>query len=523
MTIQIASALDGNPPVDAEQIKLFRRRASNADLRAQDLLMMSSSLIVQYMLSRLQGQFTAVDISGAVAAKLIPGTEAASVAAQIIQSILLTIIVDVANERLVELAQKEDRGGTTKYSRTKTLSQNDDGTPKLNYNPDDLDYMDKLAIRRVGEADYDMILEYVLGFIATNPHPKYGIWMSYMDLKQVRNEAIEEYRFGPQYSSKEMRLLNNIPPAIPIFQKEEVVAVTRNHLHLMEGQLFRLDFKSRMTTQVWDQSISFDMICCLTKYLSRKNKNVLKSLKALALMGQNFSNSELCAQLTFFGYEATIFSGRQLANGIIAIIEEVIFYVAEEVLKLVGADEEDLDFLFMHCPLTEVLLDLALKVIEYIQDFLDALMEETQGKDQASTDNAQNRYANTYQKRTTKTLIDLIDRLLEALDSDECSADEHGFLRQGDLVRITDSFNLDQDQYTVKLPPNIVEEHFPNSEPYVIPETKLRPELVVPALGQEAAIAGDEQAILKDVLERCGRRLTDADLDRISRATNGDT
>jgi len=103
ISIQAASQLDGNPPLDSERITNIRRQIEQDDLNEAELALFASAILIRYTLAILSHQTSVPVTTTMTAAKIPPGTDIPPSITAIIASIILQALLEIVNEAVLQM------------------------------------------------------------------------------------------------------------------------------------------------------------------------------------------------------------------------------------------------------------------------------------------------------------------------------------------------------------------------------------------------------------------------------------
>jgi len=284
--------------------------------------------------------------------------------------------------------------------------------------------LEQIAIRRAGEADYQTILEYSLNFISNSTDARYHLWLAYLDSKQIRNRAIEHYRFGPQYSSNEVALLNNIPKPVPVSIQTDtvitqrinnqffsnIIAMTPEHLCALEEDATSLQNNLHLIAITMSSRFSADMICCLTRFFGSFDKKTLKSMKAIMAFAQGMTQERMTIDLTKTLVNITNYLSNSIRDFLMAHLDRVFAVVVNPLLDEISLSDDDWSTIYRGCPIIEQVVEFILKTINSLFVKLREIILSINLSGQYMNLDIENRYTYMYEMRTFKVILDLIDR-----------------------------------------------------------------------------------------------------------------
>lgn len=529
ISTQAASQLDGNPPLDSIRIESLRREIENGDLNTSELALFASTLLIRIVLAKLQEKTTIPTVQTIAATKFPPIVEIPPSTVAIVASIFLQLLIEIINENALNIAVN-DITASTSVNTKKYISD------AKNYTKEPTK-LEQIAIRRVGEADYHLILEYAMNYIANSLDPHFDVWLAYVDSKQIRNKAIAHYKFGPQYSSKELALINNVPEPEPVFSRtdtvisnnpasyyarlEGLVAMTPEHLCMIEQDASALQNNLHLIATVMSSRFAADTVCCLTRFFGHMGPDSIKALRAIMAFAQGLLKERLTLDIAKTLSNITNYLSNAIRDLLMSQLERTIQFAVNPTLNDLQFPDKEWELLIRGCPLIERAVDFILKTIGQILSKLREIILNIGFDGIQFNSHVEYRYTNLYEMRTLKIIIDLLDRIASAIINNDCSVDQDGRILLSEFAEFSDSITANQRTYTVELPKSLIETYFPNSEPIQVEETETRPSYAIPSLKETAEAGLSEKRIMREIMDRCGQTISDEDLDRIFGLTNG--
>ena len=147
--------LTGNAVADDIRIKATTNKSVHPDLGDNQLALLTSELMIVWVLNQMMGPWQAQNTGMAVAGKLPPATETPAVISQTIIGIVMQFLIYGLEEEAIKgflqnTGSYQSAEIDTIISRARTQTPTD---------------MQQLAARRLGEGDYEVILKYALDYI----------------------------------------------------------------------------------------------------------------------------------------------------------------------------------------------------------------------------------------------------------------------------------------------------------------------------------------------------------------------
>lgn len=497
--------LTGNRDLDARNIADLSSKSA-VGLSDDDMPIWNSNWFIRFTLWGLLKQFAVNTIVKQTATKLPPGTEAGGYIADFIQSVGLGLAIDAANAEFAELAA-EGNAYAKSYIESGAASS-------LKGSDITFSKLEQMAIDKVGEADFAKIMDYSMKEIG-GATGEVGLvsWLSYANARGIRNDSVEAYRRAPQYTQ----------PApdgsgAKVSMSEEYLSALNKSVRAMNGSLV-------MTVQVAGLSFSADMICCLAKLFGGISINKLKAVRQTLRLASRLRVSEFsyCVNQTAGGY--TNFMQGGTSHALICLLERTIDNVTMPALDTVNFDDESYRLMSDVCPAFMDYSELLFDATEYLLDLLKGMVGDVSDSPMSAPP-AKNPIAlsngHIIHKKWISTALSLINKVINVIDNNECDLDEFGRIpaeRTKDLVSALYKSNRDG---TATIPDEVIAEHFPSMGNISVVAPGGRYSFTVPKNGSNASSV-DERVAMRQAMERCGRKLTDEQLDRILKDTNGDS
>lgn len=476
---KVATNLTGNALADSKWIDSQMQAADNPDLDGERLAMLASNIMILFILNQMMGPWKAMDTQQMTAAKLPPATETGGLVAQTIIGIVMQLLVAGLQEAAIEGFLKRSGVQAITGREPKSFIQQARGMK--------LDETQDLASRKMGEADYEMILDYAKDFLAQTQDPGYESWTAYWEARHIRQTAMSTWRGAPQYSTvhaaaryqgwpdqrahqgshdEDLDLAGAVDVSLRNAIQSSVVTAAPEYLCTLNEQADGLDRSLDIIGQVMSTRVTRDALCCLVRYFGKiGDPKMLRALRAalrvmLSIQGKigHLSLSNLAANfLDFLEEELKI----QLRDLMMRFIDKV-FKPVEDFLY--EPDDAEWQVLFS-CPLIQDLVDQVLRLSFELRftmrDLLDSFIIDFKAGDQQRVE----RWQTLYQGKKLRTILLVLEQVLTALEHGNLCDEEDEAGQDQVFVDITKDL---PEMPAVEFPPEVVAEHFPDSEPIEI-------------------------------------------------------
>lgn len=463
----------------------------------------NSAWFSRYTLWILLKQFAVGTIVHQTSAKLPAGTEAAGYAADFIHSVGMGFVIDAANAEFAELASEGNaivadfiastRGGGEAGSQV------------------ELSDLEQLAVDKVAEGDYVKIMDYCMKEISSVSDSSLVTWLSYANARGIRNDAVGTFRYQPQYTQ----------PAPD--GSGPKVNIAPSHLSALNQRVSAMNGSLMLNVQVAGLSFEADLLCCLTRMFGNQSTESLKAARQVLRLAQKLRVNEFAITVDQVSKDYTNFLTKATTNNLLALLDRTMDKAVIKALDTTRYDDEDFMAITDYCPAfldySEILFDAA----EYLAELIFGVTTDLADQPIAAAP-AKNPYARStghiVHKKWIDTALSLIDEVINVIDNGNCDLDEHGRMPAERTQELVSNVYNSTSQGVVRIPDEVIETHFPDMAEVSIPAPGGRYSFTVPKNGT-AASSVDERAAMRQVFERCGKQLSDDDLDRILKDTNG--
>lgn len=496
--------LTGNASRDALAIS-ERSAATSSGLKDSERDLWNSPWLARYTLWILLKQFAVNTILNQTAVKFPNGLEQPGYVADFVHSVGMGFVIDAANAEFAKLASEGNEAVTAFVESTPGGSVAGSSI--------ELSELEQLAVNKVAENDFAKIMDYSMKEIAAVSDASLVSWLSYANARGIRNESVSVYRHSPQYTQ---------PAPDGSGQKVKMSNSHRSALGLRAGSM-----RAALALNVQTSGLVFsaDTLCCMVRIFGIKSTESLRSARELLRLAGKLRVNEYSLGVNQVSSDYTNFLNKASMAGLMALLDRVTDKVVDGALDTVDSDDEDYLLMSEFCPAfvdySEIILDAA----EYLAEMLLG-MSVDMSSHPISAPPAKNPYSYTtghiIHKKWIDTTIRLINEVINVIDNGNCDLDEHGRIPAERTQELVSSVYNSTNIGTARIPDEVIETHFPDMTEVSIPAPGGRHSYTVPKNGTVTSSL-DERIAMRQVFERCGKKLSDEELDRILRDTNGAT
>lgn len=462
----------------------------------------NSAWFGRFVLWQLLKQFAVNTIIKQTAPKMPPGTEQPGYVAEFISSVTMGFAIDAANAEFAKLAAEGNE-----YVQDFVDSTNE----RASVEGVEFSKLEQMAIDKIAEGDFAKIMNYCMKEVSSTSDASLVSWLSYANTRGIRNDAVGTYRHAPQYTG-------NAPDG-----SGPLVPMSEAHLSVLEKNVKSLNGVLTLNVQVAGLTFDADMLCCLTKLFGNVSYEKLKSVRQLLKLSQKMRTTEFGYQVSQVSSDFTNFLTKASSNTVIALLERTIDKAAIEALDTVDLSDNDYRLVSDICPAfldySEIIFDSA----EYLMDLLRDMVGEV-ANSPITAKPSKNPYAlsngHIIHKKWIDTALRLIDEVISVIDNGNCDLDEYGRIPAERTKELVADVYSSASGGTAQIPGEVIETYFPHMEEISVPAPGGRYSFTVPKNGTSASSV-DERTAMKDVFKRCGKTLSDEELDRILKDTNG--
>lgn len=503
-TINGLKELTGNNARDAISLQ-DRTSRKGTDLSGDDMSIWNSAWFGRFVLWQLLKQFAVNTIMKQTAPKMPPGAEQPGYVAEFISSVTMGFAIDAANAEFAKLASEGND-----YVRDFVESTTGGTSAAENA---ELTKLEQMAIDKIAEGDFAKIMDYCMKEISSTSDAALVSWLSYANVRGIRNDAVGTYRHAPQYTE-------NAPDG-----SGPLVTMSEAHLSVLEKNVKSINGVLTLNVQAAGLTFDADFLCCMTKLFGNVSYEKLKSVRQLLKLSQKMRTTEFSYQVSQVSSDYTNFLTKASSNTIIALLERTINKAAMDALDTVDLSDNDYRLVVDICPAFLDYSEIMFDSVEYLMDLLGDMVGEVANSPIAAKP-SKNPYAlsngHIVHKKWIDTALRLIDEVINVIDNGNCDLDEYGRIPAERTKELVADVYSSASGGTAQIPDEVIETYFPHMEEISVPAPGGRYSFTVPKNGTSASSV-DERTAMRDVFKRCGKTLSDEELDRILKDTNGAT
>ena len=521
-SLKISQSIQGNPDLDNNIAEEIKTKVISGIAEA-DLDLFTSLLLMNYAASKYQEIFNVPTIMSMVSN---PETQAIGMA-KLVNAISFAAAIDILNENMLDQINSENTD--IEYKGVEEFSR-----------------LDQLAYKKISQEDYKVILSYALKYINASTDPKYSPWLAYYSARKARNSSIDKYRMYPTYSNSEFLKANNV--AVDENNEDDYVeeSFAANFAQkFVENLGLTVDFndsglntyfetnalKDREIINTAVQSnlpvISKDQICCLARTLVHApsiDSRALNLLKCIFSMASNdmsinisaniakkelasLTNFSLSSNMSFFAY---------------GIMKNFIDQVNNKILS--KFDETFAVNVAAKCGLFDQMLNGLSIAMANIYNSLSSLID---GKEQEEDYSYRNTKIALHGKYKVKFFNDM-KQIVGAIDSSQsilqdCIGMSDDIADQA-FEDFLDGFNLDSNQYTIKVSDELKGRYFSNNLPikveYISEAFSVESDLLMPSVNTLGSPESSEE-LIRDIIKTCKVQVSDEEIKQMLKDTDG--
>lgn len=525
-SLTVVDTLSGNPDLDATRVSSLKSKVLNG-VAERDLILFSSLWMLNYTLNKYQDIFNLPKMAEIAASPQSAGISAAKmVAATAFASAVDVIYSELLNENNSALDRTVESINSEKLSR-----------------------LDNLALKKISENDYDLILDYVIRYIYTTTDQKYNPWTSYIAVRKSRNSSIDMYSYYPTYSSSEFIKVN--AGQLDGYEKTDLSAtdliedkIKANFEQKLKDSLYtdatmigsgsenmyrQISAKNRMVFNTAAQSSAYkvtkDQICCFIRILtkiSKIDKDIIKMLRCLIKV----SSGTLSVQLSI-GFSNKVINqlkgldiNAMIVNRIKGILSSMIKEIYERLL------------LKLNAPITSQVYAkcyMFLNLFEGMSGGLDDVVSGIQKEFLLENNKIQRSLVDSQLALQTKFQIRILNdielMLTAILDEslEECALMDDSAAEEV-LDEVISGFNVPSNQYTIDISDKMRQKYFSDSKPIRLLKKSStlgeRSELVIPAI-DKINLPETSEEIVRNILRTCKIDVTDDQIKQMLKDTDG--
>lgn len=494
--------LTGVPLEDAQTILDNTARVQYGNLKTKDMPLFNSAWLVRFALWGLMKQFAVHTVLHQTSTKQPLATEVPGFTIDFINSIMMGFAIDAANKEFAEIAAEGNEA-------LQSFIESTPGGFASSSNHDFSKY-EQMAIDKIAEADFAKILDFSFKKISGTSDAALFSWLNYANVRGIRNDAVGAHRHSAQYTNK-------------MSSGKPVVSMSQSYLSALEKQAKAMNGTLMLNMQVGGLKFDVDMLCCLTRFFGNIDTDTLKATRQLLKIASNMRGVEFGQLVNSTSSNYTNFIKKATEHGLIALLERTFDKVCLKALKSVDFDDKDYTLMAEGCPAFVDYSEIVFDSVEYLVDFATDLIGEV-ADDPVSLPPAKNPYAMTTShiahKKWIDTTLRLLDEVINVIDNSNCALDEQGSMPSERASELVAGVYNSTTNGTVEIPDEVLDTFFPEMGDVSLPAPGGRYSLTLPKNGTSAR-GIDERAMMRQMMAHCGKTLSDEDLDRMIKDTNG--
>ena len=505
-------------------LKTKLKKKTLAGINPDDILLFTSLWFLNYMESKYQQVFTLSDITSIASAHSEGAGPAAVGAAKLGIAFAFAAALDVIYDNL---GRKVPRSSI--QTEGETLSE---GEARL----------EELAIKKIGENDFDIIIDYVVKYISASKDSRYGPWISYLSTRQARNASIDAYSYYPSYSSQTFLKTNNAfsdgnEDFVENSKGEEFMESLKNQLQtnftgILESSgthLRNISAESKVTLQTSAQISSYrltkDQICCFVRIMTMNKSIDRKHLKLFKGLVNIYSNT-----LSVDVYETF---ANKLINNIkkIDIGQMMSIYVSDMLNNILNKMYNDYlkqfnDFevnkMLEKCTLYMNFLNTLLNLADDLVFKTSLKLSKEAGKDRRVLKDWSRSLESKYEVRMLDDL-ELIYASMLQRSLQECALIEDDIAT--DIINeFVTGFDLPSNQYTIDISDEMQNKYFSESQPIRLSRKTgrlgIQSEIRIPPVRKIGDLETSEE-VIRNILRTCKIDISDDQIKQMLKDTDG--
>ncbi len=529
-TATMVDSMTGNLTLDAVTVRRFKNKVMFG-MSEDDLSFFDSVYLLNYAIHKFQNIFQVPEIL-----KISPPSEhpegAAYGAVKLAIAIAFASAIDVINKTFIEATHSASASTTSSSSVADSVSDMNSGV---------LSRIDELAIEKISENDYKLILDYVISYIYPSLDPKYDLWINYLALRKSRNTSIDTYAYYPTYSNKASIRLNfgHIMPEnrsedyVSNSLKDDFLAAYKNNFRAMcatTHQFMSFNNKEQRNiinnvAQTSAYKITKDQICCLLRIMSGQgvlDKKILKMVRVMVKASSKTLSVNLSAR--YARKISAEFSGTKIDFMHIKYIKHRVMGMIHKVYKdwVKLTQPKVMEELYIKCKLFHDMLKSILDFVENISDEMSS--QETHSEKQKSLIVWRN--IETIQTKWQARALGHMDMILASIieqSLNEC-ADLSDDVIDNRIDNIVGGLNVPSNQYTIDIPDNLRERYFSNNKPIMVSQSSslfdLTSTMAIPAIDKFNQPETSEE-VIRNILKTCKMEISDEEIKNMLKESDG--
>ena len=523
--LTIQDTISENPELSAVKKTELKHKVVNG-ISAADLLIFSSLWLLNYTATKYQEIFTIPTLSQIATAgdSGNPGAVVAG-AAKMVYAIAFAAFID---------AIYSDTDGSEISSETEMV------------NPEELSRTERLAVEKISENDYDVILDYAVRYIYSTTDQKYDPWISYLTVRKSRNSSVDMYAYYPTYSKAEFLRLNVTEDSgyesssdsdyATSTLKERFEQNFEDAMHIKtafngsdtDSMYRRISARNRMVFNTAAQASAYkltkDQICCFVRILTRNgvDRRTIKMMRCII----KAASKTLSASL-FMGFSDKFLSeiksldiGALLINRIKGVLSNIMTRIFNKfVSRLDNAMTNDISD---KCSLFNNTLDSLIDSLDDIVSNIQKQFSLESARLQRSLQNSELTLQTKYQIRMLNDIELILAAILDQ-SLEECALLDDDVAEEI-LDEFISGFNVPSNQYTIDISDEMREKYFSNSQPIRLAKKSSsfgrRSKITIPAIDKFNSPETSEE-VVRNILKTCKVDLTDSQIKQMLKDTDG--
>jgi len=520
-TLKIVENTTGNFALDGVMISQLKSTVISG-IKPADLDLFSSVWLLNYAINKFHDVF---QIPTMMQVSVTEPGGASIGAAKIIIAAAFASAIDLLNEILRRGATPDTIVGTSGEDAVFTR-------------------IDELALEKIAENDYRIILSYAINYIYSSPDLKYGPWISYLILRQARNSEIDTYSYYPTYSTKEFIRINaGLSPSgsseedyVEDYVKSRFFERMKESIGLGEmtrgtsSLMFHNSKRQRdvinNAAQTGAYKMTKDQICCLLRILAKQNlldKETFKILRCLLRAASKVLTYDISAR---FAKAATNrittpkpFGGMSL-DSLRSNVMKCMSRIYTKIIR--SANKKIMVELYAKCrPFYFMLENLFSFTEEVVEKFTGI-----QASDQNSRSSATNENEMVLQAKWEYRILKDIELVLSAIIEQalwECYGEPDDVV-ENIVDNMTIGLNIPSNQYTIDIPDDLRERYFSDNQPIVITKKSdvfgLDSKVTIPAIDKFNQPETSEE-VIRNILKTCKMEISDEEIKNMLKESDG--
>jgi len=526
-TLAISESMTGNPSLDSTTTRRFKYRIIHG-ISDEDLLVFDSVYLLNYAIHKFQDIFNVPEIL-----KISPPSEhpegAAYGAMKLVIAIAFASAIDVLNKELIQATRNVGRGSSSSSVSSSA--------------PEEFTFsrMDELALEKISQNDYKIILDYVIGYIYPSLDPKYDLWINYVGLRQSRNTSVDMYRYYPTYSH-EANIRLNLGDKLPRsgnedyasdHLKDEFLAAFKNNFKNMcattsQSMRFNSNEQRALINNVAQTSayrVTKDQICCLFRIMAKhgiSDKKTIKLIKVVLRAASKTLSVNLSAR-----YAKKTVAQLSGANADFMYIK----HIKHRVMGVIGRINDSwfskmntliMENLYVKCKLFH---DMFKSMLDFVEDIVSEIgSNETDSEKQQSIIVWRN--IETVQTKWQLRGLSHMDMILSSIleqSLDEC------YNMSDDVVdnmidEVVGGLSIPSNQYTIDIPDDLRERYFSDNKPIRVSQSSslfgLSNTTTIPAIDKFNQPETSEE-VIRNILKTCKMEISDEEIKKMLKESDG--